>query len=336
MIAKIFVAFSLAGIAAAASAVADPARYMSADLIAQSASPRPGTTILVGFRMKPKPGWHGYWSNPGDAGLVPTVKWSAPDGVSLGSLFHPAPELISADGINSYVHEGPHVLLSRMKISPAVAKGTRIPIRAELSWAACTATQCVPLKATFALDLVAGGSEPAPEARQLRTAEAKLPKRAAGGGFSSNGEWVSLRLPDSVRLDPRRAHFFPDDNGLIESSGGRALRSEEGMRIVAKRVGPIGGPLTGVVSDGRSAYRLSLSREQPQALAKETAAPQAEPEAATTQATGVTVEPEPEPASGEDEAVSPARAPATAGWPWLLLAGGLIAGALLFLRRQPG
>lgn len=325
---KLFLAAALAGMAGAASAAADPARYMSAELIAQTASPRPGTTILVGFRMVPKPGWHGYWSNPGDAGLVPTVKWSAPQGVRLGPLLHPAPQLISADGINSYVHEGPHILLSRMTISPSVTKGTRLPVRAELNWAACTATQCVPLKANFSLDLVAGDGAPDSNARALRLAEMKLPRQVAGGGFWSDGKLVTLSLPQTLRLDPRRARFFPDENGLIESSGGSATRSAEGLRIVARSVGAIGGTLTGVVSDGRNAYRLSLRREEPKTAAKETASPKVAP--AQKQAAD---EPAPLPESHEPSAVAPSRDSAVAHWRWLVLAAALVAGTLLFLRR---
>ncbi len=49
----------LLAVAAPAHAAADPARYMPAELIAQSVTPIPGSRILVGFRMVPKPGWHG-------------------------------------------------------------------------------------------------------------------------------------------------------------------------------------------------------------------------------------------------------------------------------------
>ena len=99
--------------AAVASAAADPTRYMPAELIAGTLDPAPGRTILVGIRMTPRPGWHGYWSNPGDSGIATTVRWSAPGGESFGPLLHPAPSLLSAGGVDSYVHEGEHILLSR-------------------------------------------------------------------------------------------------------------------------------------------------------------------------------------------------------------------------------
>ena len=32
------------------------------------------------FTCAPAPGWHGYWLNPGDAGLPMDVKWQLPAG----------------------------------------------------------------------------------------------------------------------------------------------------------------------------------------------------------------------------------------------------------------
>jgi DsbC/DsbD-like thiol-disulfide interchange protein len=329
---KLLVAALLAALAGAASAAADPARYMSAELIGQSASPRPGTTILVGFRMQPKPGWHGYWSNPGDAGLVPTVKWSAPGGVRFGPLLHPAPKLISADGINSYVHEGPHILLSRMTVAPTVAKGTRLPVRAELSWAACTATQCVPLKASFTLDLVAGDGKASPEARELLSAQARLPRSVPGGNFWNEGKQATLALPASLRLDPRRARFFADENGLVESNGGRAEASGNGVQVVIGIVGAIGDRLSGVVSDGRNAYRMALERAEPPADEPATK-PQDETAASEPDAkSALSVRP-PIAENGEPAGQSSTKAPAMAQLAWLALAAALIAGAILLLRR---
>lgn len=142
---KLLVALLVSFLAATVPAVAaDPARYMTVGLITESNVPRPGSTILIGIQFAPRPGWHGYWSNPGDSGIAPQVHWSAPKGVAFGPLMHPAPVLLTADGVSSYVHEGEHTLLSRVAIPSAFAPGTVITIVADLSWAACTATQCVP------------------------------------------------------------------------------------------------------------------------------------------------------------------------------------------------
>ena len=198
-----------------AAPAADPARYMTAELIAASATPAPGSSsILVGIRMTPRPGWHGYWSNPGDSGIAPTVRWSAPKGVTFGPLLHPAPTLLTADGMSSFVHGGRHVLLSRLRIARSVAPGTAIPITAALSWAACTATQCVPLHATLSLQLAAGNGE----RPGLAGIERCRRKAAAAGGRRDIRRRRKVAAPVHARAEdrsigrpflPRRARCFP-------------------------------------------------------------------------------------------------------------------------------
>jgi DsbC/DsbD-like thiol-disulfide interchange protein len=249
-------------------AAADPDRYMSADLIAESLQPVPGSSTLVGFRMRPRPGWHSYWSNPGDSGIAPTVRWSAPDGVKFGPLLHPAPTLIRANGISSYVHDGEHVLLSRMTVPRTLAPGTPIPVTAELSWAACTATQCVPLHAKLTLALTAGNGSKSADWPLLQTAVRKLPRQARAGSFVADGESIRLLLPASLELNPRTVRFFPDTGETWDTAAARAERLDGTLSISGPVDGTTSGSISGVVSDGRTAYRLNFLRaSEPQSRA---------------------------------------------------------------------
>lgn len=247
-------------VAGPAAAAADPAKYVRAELIAASSAPRPGSTILVGIRMNPRPGWHGYWSNPGESGFAPTVRWSAPSGVTFGPLVHPAPTLLKVSGMSSFVHEGPHVLLTRMTLPRTIPRGARIPVRAALNWAACSPTQCVPLRATLKLDLVAGSGAPGPGAAALLAASRKLPRAAPNGRIIADSKFVRLRLPGSLRLDPRRTRFFPDASGAFDTPAARVSRNGSSIVISAPKRGPAPRSIGGVVSDGRSAYRLKFVR----------------------------------------------------------------------------
>ena len=248
--------------AAPLCAAADPGRFMPAELIAETPSPSPGSTILVGFRMTPKPGWHGYWSNPGDSGIAPSVTWSAPKTIRFGPLLHPAPTLLTASGISSFVHEGPHILLSRMTIPRAIAPGTPIPIEATLSWAACTATQCVPLHATLKLELVAGDGTAGPDSTAVELAARKLPKIGEAGSYTAAGTKRLLVLPASIELSRRDARFYPDDNDAFAAASGHAVM--EGTSLVIRGVArkAPSGPITGVVSDGRRSWRLGFNRRE--------------------------------------------------------------------------
>ncbi len=247
-------------IAGQASAAADPAKYIRAELIAESAAPRPGSTTLIGIRLTPRPGWHGYWSNPGESGFAPTVRWTGPKGVTVGPLLHPAPTLLKVGGMSSFVHDGPHVLLARMAVPRSLKPGTRMPLIAALDWAACTVTQCVPLRATLRLDLVAGAGSAGANAAALRAAGRKLPRSALDGRISVAGKFVQLTLPRSLRLDSRRTRFFPDTNEALDAAAGRSAIRAGTIVISAPRRGPAPRTINGVVSDGRSAYRLAFIR----------------------------------------------------------------------------
>lgn len=329
--AKVSMALASLVPAAAATAAADPATYMPTQLIAHSQSPRPGSTVLLGFRMSPKRGWHGYWSNPGDSGLVPTVQWSAPDGVTFGPLLHPAPTLISDSGIDSFVHEGPHVLLARMKVPASLARGTPIPVKAKLNWAACTATRCVPLSATFTLDLVAGDGAKASQSAALESALRKVPAEAADARFTASGGTVMLELPRSLAIDRSNARFFPDENGSFDAGKGKAVSRPGGWALVGPAEGPVPDRIGGVLSDGSRAYRMTFRRGEAQekAAAIEERVEPVAPDAATAAI---------EPASAEPPAEIAAAPKQREGddrrlWLWALLAAAAVPAGALALRR---
>lgn len=233
-------------------------RYVRAELIASTTVPRPGSSIVVGLRMTPQQGWHGYWSNPGESGLAPSVRWAAPAGVRFGPLLHPAPTLLQSMGIVSYVHSGPHVLLSRVSIGRGIAAGTPIPVTANLSWAACSKNQCVPEHATLSLQMVAGDGASSPDAQALERALAALPGRAPRGRFSAAGGKLILELPAGLRLDPRTVRFYPDRNGYFDPLAVH-VTARAPIRLEAPLADPAPDPITGVVSDGTAAYRLEFT-----------------------------------------------------------------------------
>lgn len=254
-------ALALAAIAPAIAVTSATARphYINVRLVVDSASPRPGQTMLVGFQMVPRPGWHGYWSNPGESGLAPVVRWSAPAGVHFGQLQHPAPTLMQVSGMTSYVHAGPHTLVARVRLDRSLRVGQSLPITADLAWAACSDKLCVPEKARLTLLLKVGAGEPSPDAALLERAVAAEPKSLSPGTFSIVGARIILRVPPSARLDPQRVRFFPDENGYWNPAGARVI-SRKPMRIASPLTGKPGGRISGVLSDGSSAYRLNFER----------------------------------------------------------------------------
>ncbi len=233
------------------------AHFIDVKLVAASTAPKAGQTVLVGFEMVPKHGWHGYWSNPGESGLAPVVKWTAPRGVHFGPLEHPAPTLMSVMGITSYVHAGPHVLLVRMRVDRNLAKGTVLPVIADVAWAACSDKLCVPEKARLSLRMSVGDGSTSAQAEALRRALAHMPQHVKPGSFSARDRQIILRLPQPARLRPKLTRFFPDKNGYWDPLKARVVAGSP-LTLVSPTGSEIPKVITGVVSDGSSAYRLGF------------------------------------------------------------------------------
>lgn len=234
---------------------------IAVSLVASTAEPRPGSTITLGLRFVPKAGWHGYWTNPGDSGLAPAADWSAPKGMTFGTLQHPAPTILSVAGITSYVHAGEHVLLTTVRVPASLAAGEKLPVRAALEWLACSDTLCVPERATVEIELTAGRGVPGPGAATIRRAQAVLPRAvAAAGQFAPDGGKLRFLLPSGLSLDPGRARFFPHDNGFLDAAATRLSAGKKGNEIIADASGKAPATISGVLADGRRAYQLRFMR----------------------------------------------------------------------------
>ena len=236
-----------------------PTHYIDVTLTADTLSPRPGSSILLGLNMTPRPGWHGYWSNAGESGLPPTVWWSAPPGVKFGPLQHPAPTLLRVMGLTSYVHTGPHILLARMTLNRSMARGTPLPVTANVSFAICSDRLCVPQTAKLTVRLKAGDGRASTDAALLRRALAEEPKVLSAGMFDVEAGQLVLKLPVTAHLDGTKTHFFPDQNGFFDPLRARSIPGHS-IRIVSPAARVTAKTISGVVSDGSSAFRVSFHR----------------------------------------------------------------------------
>lgn len=328
---RIFLAFLMLGawLWPVAAAGTQPASRVAVTLHASSANPAPGRTTMLAIRFSPDPGWHGYWSNPGDSGLPPKVKWDVPAGVRIGALKHPAPELLSVAGMTSFVHGGQHVLLAPMQVPASFKAGDPLPVKGIIDFLICSDSLCVPQKALVELDLTAGKGAADPASRALFAAAGKaLPKQlSAMGEFTATGREVQLFVPAAAKLDPARATFFPSGQGVFERSG--AQRLPDGSIRISGSMATTPSGLSGIVADGRRAVQL---RFQP------VPAPAGVTQSDDVSASPAQAEPQIEPASASGSLPSSTLAPAltagnataTSGFAWALF-GALIGGLLLNL-----
>jgi DsbC/DsbD-like thiol-disulfide interchange protein/cytochrome c biogenesis protein CcdA len=211
----------------------------------------PGREVELAILMRTKPGWHGYWINPGDAGLPMRIDWQLPEGASLSQLRFPVPHRLLVAGIVNYVYERDHAILTRLKV-PANAKGV-LPIRASAQWLACTDKVCVPERGEFAIDIPVG--EGASERARFDEWRRALPRPLASpASFALKGDTIEIAIPMPSGVAVGEPYFFPADDGPIDYAAPQSFRRNGNLLIaeLKRRRGEPAG-LSGVLAlgDGR-------------------------------------------------------------------------------------
>ena len=226
------------------------ARGIEPQLVAEGPAPAGGEVELA-IRMIPAPGWHGYWRNPGDAGLPMDVKWQLPKGFAAGPLRYPVPGRLEIANLMNYVYERDYAVLVRLKV-PTNATGM-IPIRAKAHWLACTDKICVPEQGELALDLPVGSGTP--ERAQFDAWRQALPRPLASvGHFAAAGDKLRVAVPLPATTELHEPYLFPITDGPVDYDAPQSFR-RSGDTLIAelKRKGAAPAVFDGVLalSDGR-------------------------------------------------------------------------------------
>src|SRR3990167_414950 len=101
-----------------------PLRAQNTNLAASLVAGGPavaGETVTVAIHFSPRTKeWHGYWSNPGDAGLGLALEWDLPEGWSAGRPVYPVPQRLLIGGVVNHVYKGGYAGLVPLCVPPGV------------------------------------------------------------------------------------------------------------------------------------------------------------------------------------------------------------------------
>ncbi|MEA3390751.1 protein-disulfide reductase DsbD family protein [Sphingobium sp. CCH11-B1] len=241
--------------------------HIAAQLVAESSAPKSGEGTTIAFAMTPEKGWHGYWLNPGDAGLGMTVQWTLPKGVSIGALRYPVPETLLISGLMNHVYEGPYAILAELKVATDVRVGTRLPIRVKANWLACTDKVCVPESGELTLDLVAGGGNvPAAQQARFDAWRTHLPRPLGSEAtYATDGGRLRLSVPFPASAQASDIHLFPLAEGLARYAAPQTM-SRDGDRLLIETdaaQGGKGGVVQAVLRTGDHVGFLVTARPGP-------------------------------------------------------------------------
>jgi DsbC/DsbD-like thiol-disulfide interchange protein/cytochrome c biogenesis protein CcdA len=188
------------------------ARGIEPQLVAEGRAP-PGGEIELAIHMRPAPGWHGYWQNPGDAGLPMDVQWRLPKGFAAGPLRYPVPARLTVAGIMNYVFERDYAVLVRLKV-PANATGI-VPVRADAHWLACTEKICVPEQGQLALDLPVGAG--ASNRAQFDAWRKQLAQPlATPAHLAVTGDKLRVAIPLPASVEVREPYVFAITDNVVD------------------------------------------------------------------------------------------------------------------------
>ncbi|HUD28647.1 MAG TPA: protein-disulfide reductase DsbD domain-containing protein [Novosphingobium sp.] len=200
-------------LASAVPASAAPS-HIAAELVA---GPGPGGNATLAIRMTPEPGWHGYWVNPGDAGLGMQLDWELPEGATVGTPHYPVPRTLVVQGLMNHVYEREYAMLVPVTLPAGAKAGTRLPVRVKAQWLACTEEICVPERAELATEIVVGAAGDAATVARFDEWTRALPAPLdAPAAFVLSGKDLRLAipLPASVKLD--MPHLFVAQDKLVD------------------------------------------------------------------------------------------------------------------------
>lgn len=240
-------------------------------LASEMAAVAPGQSFRLMLRQRLAPGWHTYWTNPGDAGQPPELALDLPPGASAGPLQFPAPERIPLGPLVNFGYEGRADFPLTVTVPGDLAPGQVFTVQGSGNWLVCEKV-CIPEEGSFRLDLPVE-AKPRPDAAlsaDFAEAEAALPRPSPWGaraGFDGGRGALAL---DGAELGPgavKQAFFFPAEWGAVDNAAPQPLSLRDGGLVLGLSRGQGDAPkdrLEGVVAitdaaGTRAAYAVSAS-----------------------------------------------------------------------------
>jgi thiol:disulfide interchange protein len=187
----------------------------------------------VGLLFDLEPGWHVYWTNAGDSGEPPEVKWTLPAGVSVGPLQFPAPKRLPLGPLMDFGYEGQVLFPAELHVVGNTGNTTgAVPIAGDVRWLVCRQA-CVPGKAHLTLALPVGTGEPSAAAPLFAKTFAAMPKvlpARAKAIFSRVPNGFQLAVLTGKRVEG--AQFFPADQSVIANAAPQPVTSRRDGAVI--------------------------------------------------------------------------------------------------------
>lgn len=209
-----------------------------ASIEAETNTPAPGDTVTIAIVMDPKPGWHDYWLNPGDAGTPLELAWQLPSGVTAGAIRAPVPETLIVSGFMNHIYKTNHAFLIDLKIPANVRAGQRLDIKVDARWSACSDTVCVPEGGTLVVPLTIGdGAIANAERSRFDSWRSGLPVPLdAEALYAINGKRISIAIPYPESANAEKVWFFAQTENVFRYAAPQMARRTGNWLVVTGEI----------------------------------------------------------------------------------------------------
>lgn len=196
-------------------------------LLAEEESVQAGKGFWLGVHLDIAEGWHTYWKNPGDLGMVTKINWTLPEGFEVDEAHWPYPKRFERDNFITFGYEKSALLLFHLKAPETAISGNTFDIKADIEWFACK-DECIPGNSSVSLSVLVNENPPKPSLKYkslFADVRAHLPAKPWDIRAEQHGNKILLHLrPLGHEIPPLDdVYFYPEDSTIIDSHGEQEL-----------------------------------------------------------------------------------------------------------------
>ena len=216
----------------------DQPRHVQARIIPETEWATPGETIWLAIEMKAEDGWHFYYKNYGQTGKPTEFFFESPEGVKVGPVQWPYPEVIAELDIITFGYHGTQYFLVPVSLNPGVQPGKNITIKVAIDWLECKET-CIPGEAELQITLPV--KKESPKVNEANTqlfsdARFKIPVRLTDWQVSATGDdqnyKIQLTPPKWFKDEIKSMYFFPYQDGIIQYQAKQTVKQKGNSYLI--------------------------------------------------------------------------------------------------------
>ncbi|MDA0819254.1 MAG: protein-disulfide reductase DsbD family protein [Proteobacteria bacterium] len=208
--------FSLLGMLALATSARAQDNNLVGSLHAEGPAAA-GETSTLAIHFEPvSDEWHGYWSNPGDAGLGMALDWELPEGWQAGVALYPVPQKLSISGLMNHVYKGAYAVLVPISVPADYVPTGPVSIAVKGEWLACTDVICVPEQVRMTTIIPAEGSSFTPDQRFAVWRTAIAPSLGREGTYELTADTLRIAIPIPATMSLSAPHVFMSNTRVVD------------------------------------------------------------------------------------------------------------------------